>query len=823
MKLTDILGRLSGVEEDHDGYLALCPAHNDRAHPSLKLTLKNDGMLLMVCRTGCAKPDVLKAMNMTAADLYNVDGQGVKTVSAKAPENVGPGEIAGLRVFVDETSAALADAPEAVAYLADRFGLTREHAEDLGVGYAAPGDRPQPWVSRGFTRYPRITVPLYDFGGVARGLQGRDITKKCPARWVSLTNLDGKVWSKYGYLSAGTGYDTVLITEGPGDGLTSVGVGYDAVIIRGAGLANNKALRNELVAGLRGRDVVLAFDPDTAGERGTRAMALALIDDGTIPRQLSFPNAKEDLTAWRERTPETFARELHRAVSVAKPFVLDEPTPATEAPAPTTSGPADLVVAEDARAAFDATDVGLAIRLRDHMNGGIKWASGLGFMVWNGRFWEPGEDRVRQALHHMGAALLSTGRDVDRKLALRALTSRSITDIMEELPSVPGVRAEADQFDRRPDLLSVANGTLNLKTGVLGPHDRDDLITQCLDVEYDPDAECTRWLAFLDEVFPNHPDMPAYIRRLVGYGLTGYTSEQVFVFHHGGGKNGKSVYLDTLLSVFSGVARSTEFTTFEQRTSIGQASPEVAGLRGYRMVMASETEKYNRLAESLVKQLTGGDAITARFLHQNPITFTPRFLLQVAGNYKPAIVSQDFGIWRRVKLIPWEATFNGAQQDSHLPAKLRAEAKGILAWAVRGAQEWAASGLGEPTTVVEATQDYRESEDRLAEFIETALVVEPGATITPTELRTTYQQWAQDSGLTSKETLAGWSISVEMESRGYPKKRTASRRFHEGIRLRTDSERHRANASQVAAQITGAGDSTASADIFGQAKGAPTQ
>lgn len=201
MRLTDILDRFGRVEQDHDGWLALCPAHPDRTHPSLKLTLKSDGMLLMVCRTGCAKSDILKAANLTAADLFNVDGQGVKTISAKAPESIGPGEIAGLRMFVDETSAALTDSAEAVAYLADRFGLTVEQAEDLDVGYAAPGDRSQPWLTRGFTRYPRLTVPLAGFDGVVRGLQGRDLSGKCPARWVSLANVDGKTWAKYGVLS----------------------------------------------------------------------------------------------------------------------------------------------------------------------------------------------------------------------------------------------------------------------------------------------------------------------------------------------------------------------------------------------------------------------------------------------------------------------------------------------------------------------------------------------------------------------------------------------------------------------------------------------
>ncbi|MFE3144778.1 phage/plasmid primase, P4 family [Streptomyces scopuliridis] len=807
--------------EDADGYVVRCPAHGD-SHPSLKLTLKDNGQVLVVCRAGCEQKAVLDALksehNITRADLRGVEaGEGVRTISSARPDAVGPGEIAALRMFVDHTAGRVDEVRDegesAADYAARRFGLSLAACQDLELGYAPAGRYEFPYLSAGFTAHPRLLVPFRGFDQVARGMQGRDLGGDCPARWMGLVSPNGKVWAKYAYFESGAGYDTVLLCEGPSDALTAVGAGYDSVAVRGAGLARNADLVNELAAGLRDRDVVLAGDRDRAGKAFTDELAGALSRAGVMVRRLSIPREGWDLTDWREDGPDSFARELHRAVRSAEPFALDEPTSTTEAVPEKQDTSADLEIAEDARAAFDMTDVGLAIRLREHMEGGIKWASGLGFMVWNGRHWEPGEARVRQSLHHMGAALLASGKDYERKLALRALTSRSITDIIAELPSVPGVRAEADQFDRRPDLLSVANGTLNLKTGVLGPLDPDDLITQTLDVEYDPDAECPRWLAFLNEVFPNHPDMPAYIQRLVGYGLTGYTTEQLFVFHHGGGKNGKSVYLDTLLSVFRGVSRSTEFTTFEQRTSIGQASPEVAGLRGYRMVMASETEKYNRLAESLVKQLTGGDAITARFLHQNPFTFTPRFLLQVAGNYKPAIVSQDYGIWRRVKLIPWEASFRGSSADTRLPEKLKAEARGILAWAVRGAQEWAAHGLGEPATVVEATEEYRQSEDRLAEFIEAALVVEPGATISPTELRRAYQQWAQESGLTSKETLAGWSISVEMESRKFPKRRTSSRRFHEGIRLKTDAEKHMANGADIATH------NPEEKDIFNQQRG----
>ncbi|MFJ3588625.1 phage/plasmid primase, P4 family [Streptomyces sp. NPDC090231] len=783
-------------------------------------------MLLMVCRTGCAKPDILKAVNLPASALFNVDGQGARTISAKAPESIGPGEIAGLRMFVDETSAALTDSPEAVAYLADRFGLTVEQAEDLDVGYAAPGDRPQAWLTRGFTRYPRLTVPLVGFDGIVRGLQGRDLTGKCPARWVSLANVDGRTWAKYGVLSAGTGYDTILVTEGPGDGLTSVGVGYDALIIRGAGLARNAALVAELVEQLRGRDVVLAFDPDDAGARGIGALATALVADGNHPRQLPFPNVKEDLTDWRERTPETFPAELHTAVRSAPVVELEQP----RTPAPTPPKEADMPATDAAlesmdlssRQLFDNSDVGVAVRLRDFMarkGGGVRYSAGLGYLVWDGRIWCQDANAVRESLHLLGAELLSSGEDADRKLALKALTNRSIDAVLKELPSVPGVPVKASDFDARHELLSVENGTIDLRTGQLHPHTPSDMITKRLDVAYHPDAPAERWSQFLDEVFPNHPDLPGFMRRLVGYGCTGSTSEHCFAFMHGQGSNGKSVFLDALIHVFKGVTQATQFSTFEKSVNVGQASPELASLRGARLVTASETEKYSRLAEALVKQLTGGDPITCRFLNQNPFTYVPSFLLLVAGNFKPAILSQDEGTWRRVKLIPFDATFSYARgnKDTTLPAKLREEAEGILAWSVAGAVEWYAQGLGEPSSVATATQDYRESEDRLQEFLSACMVREEGARVAPMAVRRAYADWAEDAGLDRKEKLSGWALAVELESRGFKKDKKRGAWGFNGVRLMTDQEKER--ASRLAEDASDEAPDNGPTDIFGQQKG----
>lgn len=832
MRLSEILGRLDGVEEDHDGHLALCPEHNDRNHPSLKLTLKDDGKLLLVCRTGCPKAAVLAKLRMREADLFDVvNDMGASTIAAKAPESVGVAEIAGLRAAVDRWSAALQDTESepteffeaARRYAYDRFGLTPELCADLCVGFSTQAEPSKPWLSRSFTRYPRLTVPLTGFDGVIRGLQGRDLSGKCPARWVGLTNVEGRTWAKYGVMRSGAGYDTVLICEGPGDALTAVGAGYDAVAIRGAGLARNAALVEELADGLRDLDVVIAGDRDRAGAGFTDSLAVALVRAGVMVRRLEIPHDGDDLTDWRERDPEAFPGQLHAAVRAATVVELEAPKTtesAKDEEAEVSATDAALqTMGASAREAFDQTDAGIAVRLRDYMarnGGGVRYASGLGFLVWDGTVWAPGNDEVRTALLQMGAELIASGDDGARKLALKALTNRSIEDVIKVLPSVPGVPASAADFDADSELLSVANGTINLRTGELRPHSPTDMITRRLDVAYRPEAKAERWLQFLTEIFPNHPELPAYMCRLVGYGITGSTAEECFVFLHGDGKNGKSKFLGALIDTFKGVTKSTEFSTFESRVGVGQASPEVAALRGARLVTASETEKYSRLAEGLIKQLTGGDPVTCRMLYGAPFTYVPSFLLLVAGNYRPAILSQDYGIWRRVKLVPFEASFRGAKADLNLASRLRAEREGILAWAVRGAMEWYAQGLQEPESIATATQDYRESEDRLSEFLTARCVREAGVRVAPMAIRRAYAEWAEDAGLSRKEVLSGWALGVELESRNFTKDKRSGRWGFNGLRLMTDEELQLARAAE-AAQVDDEPDDEGT-DIFGQQK-----
>ncbi|MFK0289518.1 toprim domain-containing protein [Streptomyces sp. NPDC090442] len=323
MKFAEVLARFADVREEPDGYVGVCPAHRDR-HPSLRITRDDTHRVLLKCRAGCDTGDVITAARLSWSDLFDVAGPGA-TVSSKRPEMVGPGPTAALAMYVDETSCRLLDfrdqaAEDARSYVTGRFGLDLETAADLMLGVDDGESAPNfPYRSDVFTRYRRLTVPLHDFQGVARGLQGRDLTGRCPGRWISLRNPEGQRWAPYGVLRGRGGHGVTLVTEGPGDGLTAVAAGYDAVLIRGASIAGNPALLEELAAGLRGRQVIAAGDNDAAGHTFNRRLSKGLAAHGLPVLALALPNPGDDLTDWRAADPAAFPGALHQAVRSAWP------------------------------------------------------------------------------------------------------------------------------------------------------------------------------------------------------------------------------------------------------------------------------------------------------------------------------------------------------------------------------------------------------------------------------------------------------------------------------------------------------------------------
>ncbi len=385
-------------------------------------------------------------------------------------------------------------------------------------------------------------------------------------------------------------------------------------------------------------------------------------------------------------------------------------------------------------------------------------------------------------------------RDVLLKHALDSESSARMGAMLSIAQSLLPV--STDDLDRDVDLLNVANGTLDLRTGELRPHDRDDWLTRLAPVPYDPSATCPRWEAFLLHAMGGNESLVAFLQRAIGYSLTGHTEEHVFFLLYGLGSNGKSTFLETIRAVMGDLSAVADFNTFLKRDNDG-ARNDIARLVGTRLVSAVEAEAGKPLAESFIKQLTGSDTITARFLFKEFFDFKPRFKIWLAANHKPAISGGDHGIWRRVRLVPFTVTIPEHEKDPRLPQKLAEELPGILAWAVRGCLAWRENGLGVPEDVKAATASYREEMDAFAGFVEASCVPEAGATVPASALYAAYTKWCEENGERARSQK---SLAFSLSERGFePAKGGKGVRIWRGVRLRRDGEALPAAGSEVRA------------------------
>ena len=299
-------------------------------------------------------------------------------------------------------------------------------------------------------------------------------------------------------------------------------------------------------------------------------------------------------------------------------------------------------------------------------------------------------------------------------------------------------------------LLNASNGTVNLSTGELQEHNREDRLTHQVGISFDQSATCPTWLAFLDSIFNSDAELIQFVQRAIGYSLTGDVREQIMMICHGCGSNGKSVFLNILkklLGCLSLQAAPDLLMADNQR----RHPTEQADLYGKRLVVCQETGEGRRFNETLVKQLTGGDAITARRMYEDNWTFNPTWKIWLSTNHKPEIRGTDHAIWRRVRLIPFNVTFHDPGKgdpvkDPRMEEKLTDELPGILAWAVRGALSWQAEGIPAPQAVLAATDAYRAAQDTLAAWIGECCLVNRIADSKASLLYASYKEWCDQAG-----------------------------------------------------------------------------
>jgi putative DNA primase/helicase len=455
----------------------------------------------------------------------------------------------------------------------------------------------------------------------------------------------------------------------------------------------------------------------------------------------------------------------------------------------TTKPSADTQHPSEPRAPLPLTDLGNAERLVRHHGDSLRFCHPWGkWLTWDGRRWATDRTGAARSMARQTVRLIASEaageanesrREALLKWALASEKRDRISAALHLAEVEPGIPILPDALNANPWAFNCTNGTIDLQTGRLLPHRREDFITQLCAIEFDPDALCPLWDATLSLFLRENAGLIDYLQRLCGCALAGIVRDHIMPVFYGTGANGKSTILGTLLDVL-GPDYAMKCPPDMLMARRGDSHPtDRADLFSKRLVVAIESEANRRLNETLVKELTGGDAIRARRMREDFWEFRPTHTLFMATNHRPQIRGRDNGMWRRLKLFPFTVTVDGARADKTMPEKLRSEFQGILAWCVRGCLEWQRRGLEAPDEVKDATESYRREQDVIGAFLEEFTVWGPKYRTRASELYARYKAWAEAG---SEYVVTQTAFGLALQELGF-EKRSSNGTWYLGIGL----------------------------------------
>ena len=395
--------------------------------------------------------------------------------------------------------------------------------------------------------------------------------------------------------------------------------------------------------------------------------------------------------------------------------------------------------------------------------------------IWNGRFWEEdrtgylyrlAKDTVRaiyDEVHRM------TDPDYRKPLAQWAMScefEKRQKAMIKLAESEPGVPIIPEQFDSDPYLLNVLNGSIDLKTGNLKFPERTDYMTKIAPVRFEPDNILALWDKVLDQLTGGNQEFKSFLQRAAGYSISGDTSEEVLFFIHGPAASGKSTFLEAIKATLGGYAKTADFQTFLKSNKSGPRN-DIARLKGARFVSSLEVDEGKALAEGIVKAITGGDTVSARFLHQEFFEFRPSFKLWLAANHAPRVKADDDAMWRRIIRIPFDQVILPEKRDPEIKKILcNPERSGstILNWLIKGFRKWQEERLDIPDSIQKATQDYRQDMNPVKDFIDSECELFPEAWTSSAKLWERYQSWTRENGV--KFSLSRKKFGIHLEGLG---------------------------------------------------------
>lgn len=674
---------------------ARCPAHDDRRE-SFGYAVNSEGAIGLKCQAGCTSQDIVEALGIRMRDLF-----------PDKEEKEAPREVA---VYVYTDKAGKPDV-EVVRFEPKTFKQRLPGAKTFGLGGHV-------------CVYPYHVVALANaaaFDGEAWVMEGEKDVEAAERLGLAATcNLGGAgAWhDDYAKHFAGLSLVYVVADKDPlwkwtynkakGTGSwKAFAVGQKHAVTVARSLAKVASVRVVEMPDVEGRDVKDVADAVAAGY------------------------TKDKLQAWaagHSFDVEEYAENLVERIEAAKPARLDsrKEDPKDEHKKERDAKTASVKMSVEDLDQID-TDLAAAHRFQAMFGSEVRYCGARNtWFVWDGRRWAIDVDNVAEKLAGKSARAY-TVRCLDRTekeiTAAKRMEARNrIVGALAQARSLDGIATPASVFDACDDLLTVRNGTVNLRTGDLLPHDREHYITHLVDVDYDPEAKAPRFMQFLDEIHPGQPEVTEFLRRWIGYCLTGETREHKFLVAVGEGRNGKSVLFEAISRILGTTLAGPAPRGLLMMRKFEGHPVDLASLRGQRLVTVSEVDGGESFGAARVKWLTGGDTIKARGMRENFTDFRSTHKFCIYLNDLPEVNDSSTAFWERVRVVTFGQQFVGEKCDPDLSRKLMAEDAGILAWAVSGAIDWYDGGLTSPEEVDLASMAYRNEADDVRRWIEDSLL-----------------------------------------------------------------------------------------------------
>lgn len=714
----EVIPKLKNVKKNKNGYQACCPAHDDET-PSLSIKDTND-KLVLYCHRGCEYKDILRALG-----IYNPEK---KKENLEAKNRNQQKKIVKTYDYTDENGKLLY---QIVRYEPKSFSLRRP---DGNGGWI--------WNSEG------IKKTLYCLPDVKEAKE------------------KGKM---------------VVFCEGEKDA-ESVKAKLNLMTTTSPLGANSW---NDIYAdSLSGLNVVILPDNDEAGQNYAQTIAHSIYGKASSIKIVNLPNLaeKEDVSDWIEKGGSQ--QEILEIIDKT-----DEWNPENTALIKIGDALSETVldgIYDDYLLTARFTDTGNAECFYLEHKGNFLFNKTLEqWYQWNGVIWKNDEKNVvdyeiLKMIRARQNAVLGTSDTEKLKQANYLIRCEDINkrkNIKEAIELIPQFITVIDEYDKDLFLVATQNGTLDLRECKFRESNQEDYLTLQIGTEYNPDADCPRWKQFLKEIFSNDDEIIDFVQKIVGYSLTGDISEQVMFILYGFGKNGKSVFLNTVGALLGDYSGTATFKTFDADKQSEQSN-DLAMLKGKRFVSMSESAADRKLNEPLIKQVTGGDEITCRFLRREFFSFVPQFKLFLATNHKPVIMQSDFGIWRRIVLIPFEQNFDG-REESGLQEHLISELPGILNWAIEGLKKWHTEGLRkQPQAVVQATNRYRLDSDTVQQWLDSNMARHRDSEIQSSEAYNDYRAWANENG---NYPVGNKTFKSALEEKGFYLKKKSKANYWQGF------------------------------------------